>query len=603
MMKRLIYKAILSSSLIIGISSCTEEISEDIQNQEKLASSSSSSSGSSTTSTSKKMWLTNEISDLYSHFLHEKSSEDEGCELVVNDPENLEASDYSYSDVNLNVDCILDAGEFDLYYQGAEFKINVDAGLCENLEYRPFKFFQYQPGDTNKTIYKVQCDSICGASENTTIQQICSQNENTYDDLGTLSTVNPFNNGDTFNSTFPVSNQVSYDDVGDLCEFNHTNRNTSSPNCDEGQINIITYTLTGVENDSSATAGGTCSLTNRTNRTDCESAGVWNGGTETCSIAAETSQSTCEDTGIWTYPSTCGDIAGATSATFIQEATVSENDCGGAHKSCLAGAGLSELSDPKFSAKINHIQEGEDFSKDITMNAPDDDGYLTNMSIANYSRVCSSVDTTDTITKNAAYYTSSPQFIPSEHETVNINNPFTSTTIDETKILAEQPFKGLFNFNTAGPDIPQSLVSSRAATIPFYSFRCLDHAGDVKAQIRLYIRDWDKSFINETRTAFDFTQVTDVHLASPNNYMDAHDEDGPTNRWNDVRDWDDFWNDQDATPGNWIFTKNSCFLLNNEPTNDFNCTTGQTTEAACLLAGGDWTFRPLSRNNFPGDNL
>jgi hypothetical protein len=794
MMKNLFTNVSVLLFFAIGFTSCTEEISEEIQNEEKLASSGVSTAADTGTLT---MSVTNEISSQYSHFLHEKNSDDEGCELKIVNAGNIESSDYSYADADLNTDCILDAGEFDLFYQGAELKINVDAGLCENIEYRPFKFFQYQPGNTKKVLYKVKCDAICAASENTEIMQFCDQSENVYDDLGTVGTIQVIDGApQTYAANFPVLNTVASDKTDDLCKFDHSQTNSVSPNCDEGSVTIKNYTLTGNEEDAASTGGNGCSVTDRTTNADCTTLGTWtsiscelpdisveatcnaattwspgscnlagllvddteitqtqcntvvgvrewvigycdndsavlNSGactgqwnnygicsdtnwvTETscianagagqwtatrltdedlnssvivphcsilpgiltdelsctmlgtwsnsscsdatitdedacsvartwnpaaggqcfttsevsstqcasynmgatpvyvaasCDIGTRTSQGDCETAGTWAAPNTCGDFAGAQPAVFITDTEEDvSSDCGGSHTSCFAGP-LGDLENTRDQWVKYQIDKGESHSKTHTIPSPNSEGYVSNMSIVNYSRVCSEIGST----KDAAYWLGGPNHDTAEVEEHNILNPYTTSTIDEYEILAESAIKGSFNYYGAGSDYGESLVVSGASTTPYYSFRCIDHAGDVKAQIRIFIREWDRSFIDETQTNFDFSSVSDIWLSANSRYMDSYNAtNSPTNEWNDVYDWDDFWKDQ--SPGNEIFTDNSCNLLNSDPnplrvpaagiTHDYLCSVvpaTNTTKPLCLGASGDWTYEPNSRANFPG---
>jgi hypothetical protein len=605
MMKNLFTNVSLLFFLTIGFVACTEEISEDVQNKEKLQ---SSSSTSTTDEDSLSMTLTSTVSDDYSHFLHEKDSEDVGCKLTVKDPENTDSSDYSFTDTDLNTDCILDAGEFDLFYLGAKLELSVDAGLCENVEYRPFKFFQYQPGNTRKVAYKVSCDTSCSASENAQIKAICDDQTVVYDDLGVVGTFNP-DAGDTVAANLPFTNIITLDSDAHLCKFNYGVESATStkPNCDEGEYTINTYTLTGYEEDS---AVSTCDIPARITSTDCAATGTWSnpGGAGTCNIGARVTEADCTLAGVWTAVVTCGDVAGATAPTFSDPVEVI-TECAGENASCFAqnyDSSIESAMDGYLSSRlITHVKETEVFKKEYIVEAPYENDHNTNLSIANYSRVCSDIDTTDTITKNSAYYSAAPSFETAEIEEHNIDNPFSVVTIDEYEILAESPIKGRYNSKGKVFSDSPSLASSRYTTMPYYSFRCLDHAGDVKSQIRLFIREWDRSFIDETKSIFDFTMVSDIHIASPNKFMDTYNEDGPTNLWNDVADWDDFWNDQNATSANWIFQKNSCALLTNNPTVDYLCSNNaaETVEANCLLGGGSWNYTGKSGANFPKDSL
>lgn len=776
-MKNLIMNTTLLLTLAFGFASCTEEISEEIQNEEKLAESGSSSSSSTDTLS---MSVTNQVSSQYSHFLHEKDSEDEGCELKINNASDLEASDYSYENLDLNTDCILDAGEYDLYYQGAEFKIDIDPGLCENVVYTPLKFFQFQPGNSNKVLYKVKCDEICSASDNSDIKALCENAETLYDDFDNTVIYNPANGA----ATLPVLNSTTPDKTTDLCRFDYSNAGEFTyPNCDEGKISIKAITLTGTEEDPAATAGNGCSVqstdgtsdretqldcelagawtpiscelvdvatlstpeatcnatttwtpgqcqknditisdtnisqaqcvstTNQwvegfclvagvkngdlnatdcgtsggswnrfgscsdtqytyeddcelpangantwtanklpsddpdikggycsllpsilTNEVDCEFTGVWSNAscsdpeltnealctverewksgacfttaevtstqcasyqmttaptytTASCSIATRIDQASCEAAGEWTAPNTCGDSTGAAAVSFVLTPDDDEEtECGGSNGACLAGP-LADLSSPRSRGIITQIEEGESYSNTHEIPSPYDEGYLSNMYIANYSRVCSEIGST----KNSAYWLSAPNLETAQIERDNADNNYKSNArveVNEYEILATSPFKGTYNFYEAAANA-SSYTQGRGTTSPYYSFRCLDHAGDVKAQIRIFIREWDRSFINENQAGFDFTAVSDIWLTSNSRYMDSYNaSNAPTDEWNDVRDWDDFWKDQDS--GNEIYTNNSCQVLEIKAKEDVTCSISarsKTSHNNCVTLG------------------
>ena len=593
-MKNVWNKLFILLILAIFSVSCTEEISEEIQNEEKLSSSNSSSLVAET----KSMTLTNTVSDLYSHFLHEEDSETEGCTVEITDPDDHEASEYSITSTDFNTDCVLDAGEYDIYFQGASFQLDVDADLCENVEYRPFKFWKFQPGDSDRVIYQIECDSICASSDNTEVQALCGTSFQ-FDDW----TGNAFSpiSGDTFmDANFAGQNSIDTDDPDlNLCRFDYSVND--GPNCDQGAYKVYTYTLTGVEADAGATLLGSCSVETRTTQGDCETAGVWTDGTPgSCSVGGRTSQSDCEALGVWTDPNTCGDMTGATDPTWVISDSYEETECGGDHRECLGGD-LDDLADPEDESIIYHTSSGEAFSQDFGMTSPFDDNLNSNMNIANYSRICSDPGVTKTETADSGTYpvtSLDTADIENDHDSnaYTASGSTAATDPNEVVIYAETARNG----QSRHPDTNR-ISYSRYVTTPFYSFRCLDHAGDVKAQIRLFIREWDRSFTTALSSDFSFLEVSDITEDDSVEDLRYIDNDGSdaTGNWNDVWDWDDFYDYYS------IYTNKQCTQsdLAFPAESDYHCSNDtDTDETACTNAGGTWT-NGSSATNFPGLNL
>ncbi len=70
----------------------------------------------------------------------------------------------AFNDEN-NILCYLEAEELDLHYNGFGIKIDVPKGYCDYTEFRPFWFYQFQPGNTyDNGSYKSYeiVDDVCG---------------------------------------------------------------------------------------------------------------------------------------------------------------------------------------------------------------------------------------------------------------------------------------------------------------------------------------------------------------------------------------------------------------------------------------------------------
>jgi len=143
---------------------------------------------------------------------------------------------------------------------------------------------------------------------------------------------------------------------------------------------------------------------------------------------------------------------------------------------------------------------------------------------------------------------------------------------------------------------------------PFYVFNCLDAAKDIKARIRLIVRDWDKSFTIADNIDYD------TNLDGANSKKDDHTLSGFGSSYNSYLDWDDDMNDSDGD-GNYyeasphVNYSGSCASVTTNPDGGgLDCYSSDgvqdatiTTQKACLKANKKW--RPGSHYQFPGDNL
>src|SRR5690606_21382409 len=74
----------------------------------------------------------------------------------------------------------------------------------------------------------------------------------------------------------------------------------------------------------------------------------------------------------------------------------------------------------------------------------------------------------------------------------------------------------------------------------YYQFLCMDKAYDIRAQLRLFVRDWDRSFDVNTDAAA-INRVSDYYKTSSLAKIDSDGAyDGSSLPWNNFGDWDDF---------------------------------------------------------------
>jgi len=227
-------------------------------------------------------------------------------------------------------------------------------------------------------------------------------------------------------------------------------------------------------------------------------------------------------------------------------AVASPIECGGDYLNCLDGAAKEQFGgDMTFTGEIYDNAELESFSQSWSYSKMFGvDEYSTNMKLANFSRICAEPLVTKTsgssLTGGGAGTFSTVVLDGAKVEDIRTSQTTTATsTVGEKTFAADNLFRGA------------------VYTKPYYGFYCLDKAYDVKAQIRLFIREWDRSFAS-TNTYQNY--VSDTFLTEP--LMDAgFTKQSPDSYWNSIGDLDDFF-EQDAVGSDDIIDKK--IWLNNQ---------------------------------------
>jgi len=488
---------------LLALVSCTEEISEELKNSET-----SDALTDAQKFTGATMTLEHKMPEELSYRMHKEGSSTIECSLAApatgfsasNYYKSLD--DYAAGEDPQVINCVLEAQELDLYQNGAELELTVDEFLCEYVTFEPFKYYTHPAGQTTRTLYELECedtdcDSRCG---------------NTYENIDLSTPGDPTFSGLVDPSTLN-------------CYYDHTDND--GPNCDSGAITTIVFEMTG--QDDPVPADRTC-------------------------------------TDIWE-----------------QTSDVTIDECGGELNACLGGPSVDILDDPDFTTEIYENRELDELVLDFTIASPfsriSEMDFQTNMYIANYSRICSNM--TDLADKNDASDYNGLDFQGKESEEIwrsnnysgadsvnfvvdNEGNTLSSYTRD-IGILdnIDGSTDSIFGLNIDTPGTGQEYGSIGYTENPwrgvhktssYYAFRCLDKAYDTKAQIRLYIREWDRAY-SDTVNPASFALISDVYL---DQIMDA---DGTTTNdgddYNSVDDWDDFFTNPNgsATP---LWLNNKC---------------------------------------------
>jgi hypothetical protein len=148
--------------------------------------------------------------------------------------------------------------------------------------------------------------------------------------------------------------------------------------------------------------------------------------------------------------------------------------CGGNINACLVGPGRDILHadiDKGYRSLITHTNSGADLT--WIHSSPSDAGDVTNLRVANYT------------TRNSC---------STSNDDLNNWIQYIATKTDKAKLIQikakpDPAAQNIFSDNVEGLGGNPFLNGQ-----PAYIFNCLDAAYDVKARIRLYVRDWDRRF-------------------------------------------------------------------------------------------------------------
>lgn len=240
--------------------------------------------------------------------------------------------------------------------------------------------------------------------------------------------------------------------------------------------------------------------------------------------------------------------------TLDISAVSDETSCGGDRYACLDGAGTEDLNFSEASSLITENMELESLSIAYSYGKLFGlDSHYSNIKLANYSRICAETGTTKMNLSDFSTVT----FNGSEIEDIRGSTGTLTQDNGDNVAYADNLFRG-----------------SGAYTKPYYAFYCLDEAYDVKAQVRLFVREWDRTFEPDN---IGLNAISDINYPTP--LMDASfSQQSGGAFWNDVGDLDDFFHqdrDNDGTYGAsgmggdfTLWQNNSCTVSDNAFSSD-----------------------------------
>lgn len=130
------------------------------------------------------------------------------------------------------------------------------------------------------------------------------------------------------------------------------------------------------------------------------------------------------------------------------------------------------------------------------------------------------------------------------------------------------------------PNVMTSITNPLGAENPFYDFACVDSAQEIKARIRIVVRDWNRAFeISDG--------VDNQDYLAPAAFMNTAAMDPFGSSYNDRKDWDDKYFSAIDSLYTGATTAPSC---GNTTPATCNASLVMVPDAyACLRVGGNWT--------------
>lgn len=406
-----------------------------------------------------------------------------------------------------DISCFVEAEEWALYYNGLKFNVTADANTCDYVLYQPYSFQRYEAGlsgydgaprqmlriDCNTdvtTYFSASAPATVGGMTNTsalTMAQMCGR---TFE-----ITSGAFSNTSDFVANPSDSSATQY------CSYDYSDDPTppggkKGPNCDEGSILMVKATFSGVDDADADTNAD-----------------------DTLAEAIDT----------------------PTEAT----------ECGGNIRACTDGPLVDEMGTEwltdGYTGRFGQT-EGNSYAQTYNVPSPYSKKYNTNMYAANFTRQCAGQGSWNTL---ALFASSSNSYNP------NLIADYADFGVDavasgedsrgfDVVRLSQDPFRaGLLTSTNS------NILVTNFSSQPHYQFLCLDRSYEIKARIRVQVREWNKVFSPLTTS---FAYISDVfnNLGIPYTaVMDAtQSQVAPNAPWrpeNDRADWDDYIRLSDAT--------------------------------------------------------
>jgi len=478
-----IQKLSLMTSMLLAMAGCNEKVSPELQQGSTTAPTTNSAAP-----VEYSFSVENTSNPLLNYKLHKTGENNFNSPCKITSSTAL--TEDSFGSPSNDISCFFEAEELSLYLGGFNFALKASKNTCEFIGYQPFGFYDRIPGDSSGTFLQVTCtNSNTGNDDARRAADARGLSTRTAAGADTLR-CGEFVTLD--NSVIPenIRESFSIENDRDLCHFNY--KDGAQELCDIGVMTIREMRVTQVlESD----------------------------GNET---------------------------------EFRSEIVPRTIRCGGAVSNCVKGPTKYVRNDTSRVLEVTQAPTGEPVNKTYNLASPFSQNMVSNKFYANYRRGLAN--------KNIEYGDSQPifdseidnyrslwsdtdfgkTFEPELLDYFSNNTMFDqSTSIVTADILLAETVKS--NKWKAMPLAADPYMGLASKVNPFYTFYCLDNAREIKARIRMVVREWDRVFPANTS---DFDYLSDLFRGV--NARQDIDGNQVNNSWdptiplNDIPDWDDF---------------------------------------------------------------
>ncbi len=473
-------------TLALTLGACNEKVSPELQG---AASSTTTSGGGATIVPPSEYYfrVVNTADTMLNFKLHKTGQGNANTNCEINSSSPLTSNAYRTDPTTYDYTCYYEAEELSLSYNGFEFAIEASSNTCDYIGYSPFSYFDRQAGTSSQSLIQVTCPEEDGIPTQLQIDGILPA-----DFAGVPC-------GSFRNTTVGPATSFTLENDNDICSFDYTDE--GGPNCDTGVVSISGFNVSVVDPDGTGPAPSAPVALPFSKTVSCggKVPNCIDGPIKevpllsslyTSGMVVERTTSNAAFTKEYIFPDTFGVYASnrkwvnsRRDLAALEIEYGNSNRDGGA--SVLSGTYLSSFGDPLFKYA---------FDPDL---------------IANYANN-KRMDGTTLVTPAQQTFAAT------------INGQYSA------RPFSAEPYLGLNGFKTS----------------PFYTMYCLDNAFDVKARVRMVVRDWDR-VLSSSPTDVSFERISDVDLLPPFARQDVpytEEITGDADSWNDfndIYDWDD----------------------------------------------------------------
>ncbi len=469
-------------ALAVLATSCNETVSPELQ---------SSSATSPTTSTTPVppaeyyFKIANSSPVMLNYKLHKTGNLNSSAACEIRNTTGLSSDIFRGNQAANDITCYFDAEELSLYFNGFNYQIESSANTCDYVAHTPFSYYDGIPGDSSDTFTQVTC--VGEANDGHVIGAAAIEGVNISSASGNAGC------NEWVSESIASGTRVKFLNPNDasLCRYN----TPSNGNCDIGVITVnefvVTYTPPG--DDPAAEPGGPNGVI-VPRIVNC-------GGTIGSCVG--------------------GPIQEVKKYTPKKDVTVTE-----IYQTEINKESKIEYKMPSLVGKFSSNKRYANFRRDLASLQIDyvsgDDSAITYPTYKDAFGIAAFGKTYNSTLID--YYAGNKRMNGAEIVTAAaLTAVSTPGNMYRSVPLAAEPFLGLV-----------------AKTSPFYTFYCLDNAFDVKARIRMVVRDWDRIFPTSADNEYisDIWRGVNSRQDNPN-YVEVPGDDDQFIPFNDREDWDD----------------------------------------------------------------